>query len=143
MNTNKKTARILEDVQIKLSALWAARMLAGLQGDVVNFLGPGMLEEMIAGTTDPPITNELLLVMSIIFAVPIFMSFLTLTLRYPAIRWANLIIGIFFAAFDLVFLSLALFVWPTTAFTIFWYIVDLVFTGLVVWYAWKWPTQEA
>ncbi|GAG63924.1 unnamed protein product, partial [marine sediment metagenome] len=26
MNTNKKTARILEDVQIKLSALWVALM---------------------------------------------------------------------------------------------------------------------
>ncbi len=129
-------------VRIILSALWAARMLAGLQGDVVNFLGPGHLEEMIAGTTDPPITNELLLVMSIVFAVPIFMSFLTLTLRYPATRWANLSIGIFFALFDLVFLGLALFVWPTTTYTIFWYVVDLVFTALIVWYAWKWPKQE-
>lgn len=143
MNTNKKTARILEDVQIKLSALWAARMLSGLQGDVVNFLGPGMLEEMIAGTTDPPITNELLLVMSIIFVVPISMSFLSLTLKYPVNRWANLTIGIFFVVFDLIFLILALFLWPSPAFTILWYIVDLVFTALVVWYAWKWTIQEA
>jgi len=130
------------NVKIKLSALWAARMLSGLQGDVVTFLGPGALEEMIAGTTDPPITNELLLVMSIIFAVPIFMSFLTLTLKYPAIRWANLTIGIFFAAFDLIFLSLTLFLWQGPAYEIFWYSVNLVFTALIVWHAWKWPKQE-
>ncbi len=90
-------------VRIIISTLWAARMLSGLQGDVVRFLGPGYLEEQMAGTTDVPITNELILVMSAIFAVPIFMSFLTLALKYPAIRWANLSIGIFFVVFDLVF----------------------------------------
>ena len=130
------------NVRIILSALWAARMLSGLQGDVVTFLGPGMLQEMIAGTTEPPITNELLLVMSIIFVVPILMVFLSQTLKYKANRRANIILGIFFVAYDLIFLSLALFLWPSPAYQILWYIVDLVFTALVVWHAWKWPKQE-
>ncbi len=130
-------------VRIILSALWAARMLSGLQGDVVRFLGPGYLEEQIEGTTDVPITDELLLVMSIIFFVPILMSFLTLTLKYPAIRWATLTIGIFFVVFDLVFLALSLFVWQFIAYEAFWSTAYLVFTALVVWYAWKWPKQEA
>ncbi len=34
MNINKKTARILEDVQIKLSALWVALMFIWQQGDM-------------------------------------------------------------------------------------------------------------
>ena len=143
MNTNKKTARIMVDVRIILSALWAARMLSGLQGDSTRLQDPVALEEIIAGTGAVLVTNELLLVMSIIFVVPIFMSFLTLTLKYPVIRWANLIIGIFFAAFDLIFLSLALFLWQSTAYEIVWSIGYLVFTALVVWYAWKWPKQEA
>ena len=142
MNTNDKTARIMVDVKIVLSALWAARMLSGLQGDVVRFMAPGMLEEMISGVTDVPVTNELILVMSIIFMVPIFMSFLSLTLKDKANRWANRSIGIFFAAFDLIFLSLALFLWHSPSYEIFWSIVYLVFTALVVWYAWKWPNQE-
>ena len=50
MNTNDKTARIMVDVKKILSALWAARMLSGLQGDVVRFMGPAVLEEMIART---------------------------------------------------------------------------------------------
>ena len=131
------------DVRIILSALWAARMLSGLQGDVVRFMAPGMLEEMITGVTDVPVTNELLVVMSIIFVVPIFMSFLSLTLKDKANRWANRSIGIFFVAFDLIFLSLSLFVFQIVAYEIIWGIVYLVFTALVVWYAWKWPTQEA
>lgn len=76
MNTNKRTARIMVDVRIILSALWAARMLSSLQGDVMRFMQPGMLEEMIAGTTEVPITNAMLLVMSIMMAVPMFMSYL-------------------------------------------------------------------
>jgi len=143
MNINKTTTRIMVDVRIILSALWAARMLSGLQGDVVRFMAPGMLEEMITGVTDVPVTNELLVVMSIIFVVPIFMSFLSLTLKDKANRWANRSIGIFFVAFDLIFLSLSLFVFKIVAYEIIWGIVYLVFTALVVWYAWKWPTQEA
>ena len=38
------------NVKIILSALWVARMLSSLQGDVVRFMQPGMLEEMMAGT---------------------------------------------------------------------------------------------
>jgi len=134
----------MEDVKINvkiiLSALWAARMLSGLQGDVVRFMQPGMLEEMIAGTTAVPITNELILGMSMLMAVPIFMSFLSLTLPYPVNRWANLIIGIFFVVFEIYFLIFVYLQAP--AFEVFWGIVYLIFAALVVWYAWKWPTQE-
>ena len=137
----------MEDVKInvktKLSALWAARMLSALQADVLVFLQPGMLEEMIAGTTEPQITNELISVMAIIFMVPIFMSFLSLTLQDKANRWANLSIGIFFVGFDLIFLILVLFVWQALAYEKILYVVYLVFTSLIVWYAWKWPKQEA
>jgi len=83
----------MEDVKIKLSALWAARMLSGLQGDSTRFHDPVALKELVAGTSAVPVTNELLLVMAIIFAIPIFMSFLSLTLKDKANRWANRSIG--------------------------------------------------
>ena len=139
MNTIKKTARNLIDVRIILSALWAARMLSGLQGDSTRFHDPVALKELVSGTSAVPVTNELLLVMSIIFAVPIFMSFLSLTLKDKANRWANRSIGIFFVAFDLIFLGLALFLWPFSAYETFWSTIYLACTSLVVWYAWKWP----
>jgi hypothetical protein len=143
MNTNKKTARTPVDVRIILSALWAARMLSGLQGDSTRLHDPVALKNLVAGTTDVPVTTELLLVMSIIFVVPIFMSFLSLTLKDKANRRANLTIGVFFVAFDLIFLGLALFLWPFSAYETLWGIAYPVFTALVVWYAWRWPKQDA
>ena len=133
---------MMANPRVILSALWAARMLSGLQGDVVRFLAPGMLEEMIAGITDVPVTNGLLLVMSALFTVPILMSFLTLTLKHPAVRWANLVIGGFFVIFDLAFLLLALFAWQSPGYEVYWSFVYPVFTALVVWFAWKWPEQH-
>ena len=133
----------MKNVNIKLSALWAARMLSGLQGDSTRLHDPLALKELIAGTSAVPVTNELLLMMSIIFAVPIFMSFLSLTLKDKVNRRVNLSVGMFFAAFDFIFLVLTLFLWSFSAYETFWSIVYLVFTSLVVWYAWKWPNQEA
>ena len=142
MNSHKKNTTKILNVRIILSALWAARMLSGLQGDSTRLHDPVALKELLAGTSDVPVTNELLLLMSVIFAVPILMSFLSLTLKDKANRWANRIIGIFFAAFDLIFLGLTLFLWPFSSYEAFWSVVYLVFTALVVWYAWKWPRQE-
>ncbi len=108
----------------------------------MHFLEPGNLEEFIEGTIEPAPTMGLITVMTVIFMVPILMSFLSLTLKYPVNRWANLGIGIFFVVFDIVFLFAGLFVWKTPAYDTVLGIMYLVFTALVVWYAWKWPKQE-
>jgi len=143
MNSNAKNARNLVDVRIIISALWAARMLSSLHGDVVRFFQPGMLKEMIAGTTAVQVTNELLLIMSILMAVPILMSFLSLVLKEKTNRRVNLITGIFFVMFDLAYLCGTLFLWSFSVSETFWAVMYLVFVALVVWYAWKWPEREA
>ncbi|HEU5261657.1 MAG TPA: DUF6326 family protein [Gemmatimonadales bacterium] len=132
----------MNDVKLKLSALWAARMLSGLQGDSTRLHDPAALRELVAGTSAVPVTNELLFLMSVIFAIPILMSFLSLTLKDRANCWTNRTVGIVFVAFDLAFLGLALFAWTFSAYETFWSLMYLLFTALVVWYAWKWPKQE-
>ena len=143
MNTSNKTARIIEDVQIKLSALWAARMLSGFLGDVLRASDSVLLKQIIAGETAIPVTREFLFVIAIILVIPIVMVFLSLTLEYKANRWANIILGIFFVGFDLFFLISVLGPLESPAYDIFLAFVYPVFTGLVVWHAWKWPKQEA
>ena len=140
MTKNKNFFGSLIDVRIILSSLWAARMLSSLQGDVVRFMQPGMLEEMIAGTSDIAVTNELILVMSIILAMPIFMSVLSLIIKEKANRLVNLGVGIFFVIWELVFLITVYSQSP--AFEVFWGLVYLIFAVLVVYFAWKWPTTE-
>lgn len=128
----------MEDVKITLSVLWIARMLTGFLGDVLRFLEPGMLEQIIAGETEGiQLTQDLLLVSAIIMVLPIIMVYLSLTLKYKANRWANIILAIFLFVFDLIGLPTY-----TSAYAIFLIIVGLIFCALIVWHSWKWPTQE-
>jgi len=141
MNTNVKIAKTKMDVRIILSGLWVARMLSSLQGDSTRFHDPVALKELVSGTSEIPVTNMMLLILSIILSIPIFMSFLSLTLNDKANRRANLSIGIFFVLFELVFL---IFVYSQApAYEMFWGFAYLIFAALVVWYAWKWPQKEA
>jgi hypothetical protein len=65
--------------------------------------------------------------------IPIVMVFLSLTLKNPANRWANIIVAIVFFTFNLIRL-------PTypSAYDKFLIVVGLGFNVLTVWYAWRW-----
>lgn len=141
LGISKKNIRTMVDVRIILSVLWIARVLSGLQGDSTRLHDPVALNELVAGTTDVPVTNAMLLVLSIILAIPIVMSFLSLVLQEKANRRANLATGIFFVAWEVFFL---IFVYSQDlGYEMFWGIAYLTFVALVVGYAWKWPKQEA
>jgi len=142
MNTNKETARNLLDVRIILAVLWVAGMLSSLNGDTYRLSDPVVLKSLLANTGSIGVTPELLLVMSIIFVGSIFMSVLTLMLKSPVSRWANRIIGIFYAIITLAFWVLGLVVWRSAGYEIVWSTAQLVFALLVVWYAWKWTNPE-
>ena len=133
----------MRDVKLKLSALWAARMLSGLQGDSTRLHDPVALRGLVEGTSAVRVTDGLLLLMSLIFAIPILMIILSLTLRDRPNRWANRSIGIVFVVFDLGFLGLTLFLWQFSAYETFWSLMYAVLTALIVWYAWRWPKREA
>jgi hypothetical protein len=138
MNSNKKIAGIMLDVRIILAVLWVAEVLSSLNGDTYRLNDPVALKSLLDNAASIAVTPGLLLVMSIIFVVPIFMSVLTLTLKYPVSRWANRILGILYAIIILGFWVLG-FVLQSAGYEIVWSTAQLVFTLLVVWYAWKWP----
>jgi hypothetical protein len=143
MNTNKKTARILEDVKIsvkiKLSALWGTLMFFYLYRDVLGFMEPGHIEKLIAGeVAGIPMTQAVLLASAILMAIPSVMVFLSLTLKAKANRWANIILGIVHIGI----LGGTLFIGESSALYIFYVIVEAVLIALIVWYAWKWPEKE-
>ena len=130
--TNKETARNLLDVRIILALLWVAGMLSSLNGDTYR---------LSASTGPMGVPTEFLLVMSIILVGHVFMSGLTLTLKSPVSRWANRIIGIFYALFIFAF-WVNTFVSRLPGYEIVWATAQLVFALLVVWYAWKWTNPE-
>jgi hypothetical protein len=120
----------LIDVRLTLAALWIALMLTYLLGDVLRIFSGDFKAGEIGGMQ---ITQELWLGIAILMVIPIVMVFLSLTLKYPVNRWANIIVAIIFFGFNLIGL-------PTypSAYDKFLIVVGLVFNVLTVWYSWKW-----
>ncbi|HLO32234.1 MAG TPA: hypothetical protein VK249_24000 [Anaerolineales bacterium] len=140
--TNKEIARTRLDVRIILAVLWAAGMLSSLNGDTYRLSDPVVLKSSLANSGPIGVTPELLLAMSSIFVGSILMSVLTLTLNSPVSRWANRIIGIFYALITLAFWVLN-FVLRRPGYEMVWSTAQLMFASLVVWYAWKWANPES
>jgi hypothetical protein len=131
MNTSKK-ATGMEDMKVKLSTLWIFVMFNMVFADIVGFLNPGALEEMI--TMKP--AQGLLLVFSILLEIPIAMIVLSRLLKYRANRWANIIAGI-------ITILWVIGGGNTSVSYIFFATIEVVCMLLIVWYAWKWAGQEA
>ena len=134
----KKTARILEDVKInvkiKLAALWVTLMFFYLYADVLAFYQPGHIEDVISGeVVGIQINQVFLLGAAMLMAIPSVMVFLSLTLKYPAIRWVTIIAAILLLGVNLIGLP----GYPS-AYDKFLIVVGLGFNALTIWYAWKW-----
>ena len=130
--TNKETARNLLDVRIILAVLWVAGMLSSLNGDTYR----------LSAATGPIGANpDILSVIAVVLVGHVFMSVFTLTLKSPVSRWANRIMGIFYAVITLVYWVMCL-VSRSAGYEIVWATAQLVFALLVVWYAWKWSNTE-
>jgi hypothetical protein len=142
MNTNKKTAE-LEDVKIsvksKLAALWATSMFLFIYVDYFYLRVPGQIEEIIAGRMGPyPTTQTSLMLAMILMMIPSLMIFLSVALKAKWNRWTNIIVGVL-----KIVTLIAFAIGESWAFYIFATIIEVVLLSLIVWYAWKWPKQEA
>jgi len=119
----------MEEMRIKLSALWIALMLTYLLGDVLRIFSGDFKPGEIGGKQA---TQGVYLGIAILMVIPVLMVFLSLTLNHGVNRWANIIVAILFFGFNLIGL-------PTYpgAYDRFLILVGLVFNALTVWYAWK------
>ena len=141
MNSIKKATE-MEDmkigVKIKLSALWVAMMLLYIYADILSLFRPGQIEEMREGLMGPfAVTQASLLVASILMIIPAVMVFLSLTLKPKVARWANIAVGVLYTV-----VNISNLIGEAWAYYIFFGIVEIVLTLLIVWYAWTWPKQE-
>jgi hypothetical protein len=120
----------MEDIQIKLSALWVALMLTYFLGDVLRIFSGDFTAGQIGGMQG---TQAMYMVVAVLLVLPIFMVFLSLTLPHQANRWANIIVAILLFVFNLIGLP----GYPSL-YDKFLIAVSLVFNILTIWYAWKW-----
>ena len=133
----------LEDVKvsvkIKLSGLWTTVMFLYIYVDIMAFYTAEHIEGVLAGSVAGiQITPLYLLGVMILMSIPSFMVFISLALKTKTNRWVNIIFGIFHAILALS----VVFIGGTPAYGIFGTIAEVIVLSLIVWYAWKWPTQE-
>jgi len=138
MNSNK-----LEDlkvnVKIKLSALWITLMFCYSYADVLGFYSPGNLAEILTGEiAGVPLTQEMLLAMAILMAIPIVMVFLSLMLMPKVNRSLNIVVGVVY----IVVLGATL-LNTITGYYIVLASIELLCLVLIVWFAFKWPRDVA
>jgi uncharacterized protein DUF6326 len=138
----KKAGTALDDikihVKIKISALWVSVMFCYLYADYFGLYVPGTLQGMLAGKMGPlgPTTQGVLVGTAVMMAIPSLMVFLSLVLKANVSRWVNIIFGVIYT----VIILITMWDW---AFYIFFGIIEVILTSLIVWYAWNWPRQEA
>ena len=125
----------MEDVQIKLSALWVALMLTYLLGDVLRIFSSDFKAGEIGGVQ---VSQKMWLGIAILMVIPIIMVFLSLTLPQPVNRWANIIAGVVFTAF----VTLTLLGGRPPLYFMFTSTIEIACTAFIVWYAWTWPNPE-
>jgi len=138
------TTTMLEDrkvnVKAKLALLWVALMFFYIYNDLLSLNQPGHVAALVEGQLEGvQFTQPLLFGAAVLMAFPSFMILLSLTLKARANRLVNIIVGI-----------LHVFVLLGTQFVgegevwLYWRLYEVLeagFLALIIWTAWKWPTQ--
>ena len=128
------------NVKIKLALFWVALMFFYLYNDLFSFFKPGTVEELVGGSLEGIVfTQELLFGAALLMALPSIMIFLSLTLKAKMNRMVNIIVGIFHM---IVLVGTLLVPGDLWVYYATYMVFEAVFIILIVWHAWKWPTQE-
>ena len=131
----------MEDRKAKLSALWIFVILNYLYCDFIGLIDPELLKQYMTGNVDGlQITQGFLLGAAILMEIPISMVLLSRVLKYAANRWANIIAGTIMTVvqFSTLFVGSS-----PTVYYLFFSIVEITCTALIVLYAWKWANPES
>jgi hypothetical protein len=130
-----------EERKALLSTLWVFAMFNYLYCDVVALMDPQLLKQFMTGNVGGMhITQGFLLGAAILMEIPISMVLLSRVLKYGANRWANIIAGAIMTAVQF---SSLFFGSPPSIYYIFFSIIEIGCTALIVSYAWKWANLES
>ena len=110
-----------------------------LYADVLGLHDSAVLKEIMTGQVGSLDINQgFLLGAAILMETAIAMVLLSHILKYGANRWANMIVGVIHT---LAVLS-SMFVGSPSFYYMFFGIIEIVCTSVIVWYAWKWVNPE-
>jgi uncharacterized protein DUF6326 len=129
----------MEGMQSKLSILWIFATLNCIYCDVIGFMEADKLKGFLAGNLNGiQFSQAFLLGAGVLMEIPMLMVLLSRFLPYRANRWANILAGITMTAVQLG----SLFISAPAPHYVFFSVIEIAATAAIVWYAWKWATDE-
>ena len=128
------------DMKSKLSTLWIFAALNYLYCDVISLMDPELLPLYLRGNVNGlELTPGFLLGAAILIEIPIAMVLLSRVLPYGTNRWANIAAGTIMTAVQ----SATLFVGAPAPYYLFFSVIEIATTVLIVWFAWTWREPVA
>jgi len=134
MQNNKISKNVL------LSSLWIFATMNYVYCDIFTLFHSEDLKNFIAGKVgDMVIDQNFLLTFSIILEIPIIMVLLSRILKYKVNRIANILAGCIMTLVQ----SGSLFAGSPTKHYIFFSIIEISTTAIIVWISLKWTNRES
>lgn len=124
------------EMKERLSTLWIVVMFNVVFADILTFITPGALRDIMTGTPGGiHITPGLLLVFAVLLEIPVAMIFLSRVLDHGVNRWANIIACA---------VTIAFVIGGGSAYPHYYFFatIEVVCMSGIVWSAWKWPNPE-
>ena len=131
MNATNKLIEI-QDKKVILSTLWIFVMFCITFADIIGFIEPGTLQKIIDGNTGFELTPTIILVFSLIQALPISMIVISRLFHRGVSRWLNVIDAVLTLLYVLGGGN-----WESISYYVF---VSLEGVALlvIIWQAWDW-----
>jgi len=120
----------------RIAVLWIFMAVAMSAHAVLSFMGREAVEQL----WETEMGQGMMLFMALFWLIPLIMAVLSLTLKDSANRWANFVVGIVFTILNIVHFTEHLS--PPSACQILIIGSTIVVTGLIAWFAWRWPKQQ-
>lgn len=124
------------DMKTRFSLLWTFILFNMIYADILGFMKPGFLEDVITGDVGGvQVTTGFLLIAAVMLEIPILMVLLSRFLKYRINRWANMIAAVITILFIIGGGSAA-------PHYIFFATIEVLALLLIIWSAWKWKNIE-
>jgi hypothetical protein len=136
MNTNNKLIEV-QDKKVTLSTLWVFVMFCIAYADIIGFIEPGTLENIINGNVGFELTPAIILIFSLFQAIPIAMILVSRWFRRDVNRWLNIVASVLTLLYVLGGGN-----WESASYPVFAALEVVAMLG-IIWLAWNWRNDEA
>jgi hypothetical protein len=126
----------IKDKKTALSTLWVFVMFCIAYADIIGFLEPGTLEKIINGNVGFKLTPAIILIISLIQAIPIAMILVSRWFRRAVNRWLNIAASLLTLLYVLGGGN-----WESTSYIVFALLEVAAMLG-IIWLSWTWRNDE-